>query len=107
MHIKNQHIDNAEDLDIVMPMYNWLDYSDNSITAGSLWNYYRDEVNETANENNDTNNYKLNNNKTITSKSFEYKKKIIENTPADNNTLDTDVVVPSKYLSTWDGQKIV
>ena len=99
MHIKNQHIDNAEDLDIVMPMYNWLDYSDNSITAGSLWNYYRDEVNETGNENNDANNYKLNNNKTITSKSFEYKKKIIENTPADNNTLDTEVVVPSKYLS--------
>ena len=74
MHIKNQHIDSAEDLDIVMPMYYWLDYSDNSITSGSLWNYYRDEVNETANENNDANNYKVNN-KTITSKSFKYKKK--------------------------------
>ena len=37
-------IDNAEDLDVVMPMYNLLEYSKNyRKTAGSLWNYYRDE----------------------------------------------------------------
>ena len=35
---------NAEDLDIVMPMYNLLEYSKNyKKTTGSLWNYYRDE----------------------------------------------------------------
>ena len=37
-------IDNAKDLDIVIPMYNLLEYSDNcSMTSGSLWNYCRDE----------------------------------------------------------------
>ena len=37
-------IDNAEDLDVVMPMYNLLEYSKNyRKTTGSLWNYYRDE----------------------------------------------------------------
>ena len=37
-------IDNAEDLDIVMPMYNLLEYSKNyTKTTGSLWNYYRNE----------------------------------------------------------------
>ena len=42
--INNTFIDNAEDLDIVMPMYNLLEYSDNySITSRSLWNFYRDE----------------------------------------------------------------
>ena len=35
-------IDNAEDLDVVMPMYNLLEYSKNySKTTGSFWNYYR------------------------------------------------------------------
>ena len=39
-------IDNAEDLDIVMPMYNFLEYSKNyRKTSGSLWNYYREEPN--------------------------------------------------------------
>ena len=44
--INNTFIDNAENLDIVMPMRNLLEYSDNySITSGSLWNFYRDEIN--------------------------------------------------------------
>ena len=39
----NTFIDNAEDLDIAMPMYNFLEYSNNyCITSGSLWNCYRD-----------------------------------------------------------------
>ena len=45
-NINNVLIDNAEDLDIVMPMYNLLEYSKNyRKTTGSLWNYYRDEPN--------------------------------------------------------------
>ena len=37
-------IDNAEDLDVVMPMYNLLEYSKNyRNTADNLWNYYRDD----------------------------------------------------------------
>ena len=77
--ISNTFIDNAEDLDIVMSMHNLLEYSDNySKMSRSLWNYYGDEINDSANENNDTDNYGINNNKTTTSKSFEYKTKIIE-----------------------------
>ena len=42
--INGEKIDNAEDLDIVMPMYNLLEYSKNyRKTTGSLWNYCRDE----------------------------------------------------------------
>ena len=66
--------------------------------TGSLWNYYRDEINDSVNENNDANNYRINNNKTTTSKSFEYKAKIIWRTPNNNNVLDTEVIVPLKYL---------
>ena len=75
--INNTLIDNAEDLDIVMPMYDLLEYSENfSITSGSLWNYYRDEVNDSADKT-DNNDNMINNNKTTTSKSFKYKTKII------------------------------
>ena len=45
MHIKinNTFVDNKKDLDIVVPMYNLLEYSDNySMRTVSLWNYYRD-----------------------------------------------------------------
>ena len=42
--INGVKIDNTEDLDVVIPMYNLLEYSKNyRKTTGSLWNYYRDE----------------------------------------------------------------
>ena len=48
--INNTFIDNVEDLDTVMPMYNLLEYSDNySKTPGSLWSYFRDEINDSVN----------------------------------------------------------
>ena len=38
--INNTEIDNAKDIDIVMPMYNLIEYSDNyPKTSGSLWQY--------------------------------------------------------------------
>ena len=44
--INNVLIDNAQDVDVVMPMYNLLVYSKNyRKTTGGLWNYYRDEPN--------------------------------------------------------------
>ena len=74
--INNSFIDNAEDLDIVMPMYSLLEYSKHySITLGSLWNYHRGEINDDANENNAARN-KININKTIASSSFKYKTKL-------------------------------
>ena len=65
----------------------------------SLWNYCRDEVNDNANENN-ADNHRINN-KTITSRSFEYNTKLIGSTPNGNNTSTTEVVVPLKYLSNF------
>ena len=61
------------------------------MTSGSLWNFYRDEINYSAIENNNDGN-KINNNQTITSKSFECRTKIIGRTPNDNDTLDTEVL---------------
>ena len=46
-------IDNAEDLNIAMPMYNLIEYSKNQRkTTGSLGNYYRDELSNDTNNNN-------------------------------------------------------
>ena len=57
-------MDNAEGLDIVILMFNLLKYSNNySMTSGSLWNYYKDEVIDDANENSEAGNYMINNNK--------------------------------------------
>ena len=54
-----------------MPIYNLLDYSKNySKTSGSLWNYYRDDL---ADEKNDNNNPNKN---VVDSKSFHYKTNI-------------------------------
>ena len=41
--INSTQVDNAKDIDVVMPMYNLTEYSDSySKTSGSLWQYYRD-----------------------------------------------------------------
>ena len=54
-----------------MPMYNLLEYSDNySMISRSLWNYFRDEINDDENEHDNNNNNRLNNNEVITSKDF-------------------------------------
>ena len=48
--INNTEIDNCKDIDIVMPMHNLIEYSDNyAKTSGSLWQYYRDEPNDNLN----------------------------------------------------------
>ena len=45
--INNTEIDNAKDIDIVMPMYTLIEYSNNySKTSGSLWQYYKDDLND-------------------------------------------------------------
>ena len=73
--INNMLIDNAEDLGVVMPMYNLIEYSRNfRKTTSSLWNYYRDELN------NDTNNDNNPNKNVINSEFFKYKTSIIGST---------------------------
>ena len=81
-------IDNAEDLDVVMPMYNLLKYSKNyKKTTGSLWNYYRDEPSNPLSTN---------------SESFKYKTSILGKTPQNNDLLtNAEVVIPLKHLSNF------
>ena len=75
MKIHGVLVENPEDLDIVMPMYNLLDYSKNySKTSGSLWNYYRDELTDETNDRNGPNKSGIN------SKSFKYKTSITRST---------------------------
>ena len=57
-------------------------------------------MNDNAKENN-ADNFRINNKKIITSKSFKYKTKIIGSMPNDNNILDAEIVVPLKYLSNF------
>ena len=67
--INNTLIDNAEDLDVTMPMYNLLEYSKSySKATGSFWNCHRDGPNSGANNNI---NYSIKD-----SKSFDYKTSI-------------------------------
>ena len=41
--INKTQLDNAKNIDIEMPMYNLIEYSDNySKTSGSLWQHYKD-----------------------------------------------------------------
>ena len=43
-HINDEHVETAESLDIIMPMYNLVEYSDNySDSSGSLYQFKRDE----------------------------------------------------------------
>ena len=51
LKFNNAFVENTEDLDIAMSMCNLFEYSSNSsMTSGNLCNYYRDEVNDSANE---------------------------------------------------------
>ena len=93
--INNTFIDNAEDLNVVMPLYNLVQYSKNyTRTTGSLWNYYRDEPNSGAEGNV---NYSIKG-----SKSFGYKTSITEKLESNNTEKENiKIVVPLKYLSNF------
>ena len=84
--INNTEINNTKDIDIVMPMYNLIEYSDNySKISGSLWQYYKDEPNDNLTD----------------SESFKSKIKTTGKTPADGNTKDFKIIVPLKHLNNF------
>ena len=94
--INGDLVENAEDLDIVMPMYNMLEYSKNyEKTSGSLFNYYRDEPKEhTIGAGDDAINISIRN-----SKSFDYKTKITGSLDADEDEKENvTIAIPLKYL---------
>ena len=72
--INGELMEDADDLDVVMPIYNLLEYSKNyKKTTGSFYNYYRDELNDDA----DLNNFA--NNNVVSSSAFQYKSKLLDN----------------------------
>ena len=105
--ISNEFIEDADDLDIVMPMYNLLEYSKNyRKTIGSLYNYYRDELSDDNNPNNFPNTNVANSN------SFKHKNKITGNTynvaeGAEGHNAnrvgkqDVELAIPLKYLGNF------
>ena len=105
--INGELIEDADDLDIVMSMYNLLEYSKNyRKIIGSLYNYYRDELSDDGDDNN------FDNIKVINSNTFKYKNKIIGNTynvnpGADgydvnkNGTQEVELATPLKYLGNF------
>ena len=105
--INGELIEDADDLDIVMSIYNLLEYSKNyRKTIGSLYNYYRDELSDDADNNN------FDNIKVVNSNTFTYKNKIIGNTynvnaGADgyevnkNGTQEVESAIPLKHLGNF------
>ena len=84
--INNTQVDNAKDIDIVMPMYKLIEYSDNyAKTTGSLWQYFRDEPDDDIED----------------SESFKSKIKITGKTPNNNDVKDVEIMVSIKYLSNF------
>ena len=70
--INGTRVDEPKFIDIIMPMYNLIEYSDDySDTSGSFWGFKRDEINTDADV------------YTANSSSFKYKSSIIGNIEAD------------------------
>ena len=91
--INNTQVDNAKDIDIVMPMYNLIEYSDNySKTSGSLWQYCKDIP--AVNNNGDIVDF----NGTNATDSFNFKTGQTNN----NGRIDNvEIMVPLKSLSNF------
>ena len=78
-----------------MPMYNFIEYSDNySKTSGSLWQYCKDIP--AVDNNNAIDNFAENN----LTDSFNFKVKMTGQT-GDDGTKDVELMVPLKYLSNF------
>ena len=109
--INNVLIDNAVDLDIVMPMYNLLEYSKNCRkTTESFRNYYRDEPNNPSLNDDDPHPVNYNADPITNSESFKYKSTIKRKASDANNGTqqgntktkkNLEIVVPLKYLSNF------
>ena len=95
-HRNDEHVDTTDNIDIVMPMYNLIEYSDNYLdTSGSLWQFKRDESPVTNAGNPD--NVSADN-----SLSFKYKSSLIRDSfaSAGNRVFkNVKIAVPLKYLS--------
>ena len=93
--INNIEIDNAQNIDLAMPMYNLIVYSDNySKSSGSLWQYCK-EITAVNNEGNI-----VDFNGANATDSFNFKTKITGQTNNDGR-IDVEIMVSLKYLSSF------
>ena len=93
--INNRKVDDAQYIDIVMPMYNLIEYSDvYSKISGSLWQSYRDEL--ALDNNNNIIDFPANNNSIL----FNFKQKITGQI-GNSDRKDVEIMVPLKYLSNF------
>ena len=93
--INNIQVDNAKDIDIVMPMYDLIEYSDNySKTSGGLWQYCKDTP--AVNNNNAIVDFTDN---SLTD-SVKFKVKMTGQTE-NGGTKNIEIMVPIKYLSNF------
>ena len=93
--INNTQVGNAENINIVMPMYNLIEYSDNySKTSGSLWQYYKDIP--AVNNYNAAVNFADNN----LTDSFNFKVKMTGQT-GNYETINVEIMVPIKYINNF------
>ena len=93
--INNTQIDNAKHIDILMPIYNLIEYSDNySETSGNLWKNYRDE--QALSDAGAIANFHAADNSAL----FNFKQKITGVTGS-NGTKKVEMMVPLKYLSNF------
>ena len=91
--INNMQVENAEYIDIVMPMYNLIECSDAySKTSARLWQYYRDVAN-----NGNIIDFPANNNNSV---SFKCKQQVKGKT-GNSSTKNVEIMVSLKYLSTF------
>ena len=96
--INNAEIDDAKYIDIVTPMYNLIECSDNySKTSGSLWQYCKDIPTVDDNDDNSIVNF----DGTIDTDSFKFKAKITGKTNDDGEINGVEIMVPLKYLSNF------
>ena len=96
--VNNTQVDNAKDIDIVIPMYNLIEYSNNySKTSGSLWQYCKDIP--AVNNNGDIVDF----NGANATDSFNFKAKITGQTDDDGEINNVEIMVPLKYLSNFWG----
>ena len=93
--INETFVDEAKHINITMPMYNLIEYSDNySDTSGSLWQFKRDEQPKENNGN-------LSDVSTDNSSSFKYKSNLIGTIPNGGRKNGVKIAVPLKYLSNF------
>ena len=94
--INNTQLNDAEYIDIVMPIYNLVEYSFNcSKTSGSLWKFCKDIP--AVNNNGNIVDFTITN----TTDSFKIKTKITGHTNDDEQIKDAEVMVPLKNLSNF------